>query len=257
MTPIVRNLLLINITIFFAQRFWGMSWIDSLGLRSVLSDYFRPYQFFTHLFVHTSLGHLFSNMFSLFIFGPVLERTMHAKRFISFYIMTGLGAAALYAGVQYAEVSKLKNLCEAYGDQPNPQDLLAYLQHFSQGTYDSLSPFVTHFFNHPDDPACLAESRAIVSQLYRLKADITTVGASGSVFGIFTAFSMLFPNKELFLFFIPFPVKVKYVVAIYGAYELYAGIIANPTDNVAHAAHLGGILFAYLFVRWSKKLYYH
>ena len=96
-------------------------------------------------------------------------------------------------------------------------------------------------------------SKEIAGQLYALKADMPTVGASGSIFGIFMAFAMLFPNIELFLFFVPLPIKAKYMIAIYGMYELYAGMLANPADNVAHFAHLGGALFAYLFIRWWKK----
>ena len=81
-----------------------------------------------------------------------------------------------------------------------------------------------------------------------------TVGASGSILGIFTAFSMLFPNTKLFLLFMPFPIRAKYAIAIYGVYELYAGVLANPADNVAHFAHLGGILFAYLFIKqWKQR----
>ena len=100
-TPIVKKLLLLNIAVFFAQNLLRLDLIDTLGLRCVLSDYFRPYQFLTHLFVHASFGHLFSNMFALLTFGPILEHTLNSKKFISFYIITGLGAAVLYAGMQY------------------------------------------------------------------------------------------------------------------------------------------------------------
>ena len=95
-----------------------------------------------------------------------------------------------------------------------------------------------------------------MSQLYRLKADIPTVGASGAIFGILTAFSMLFPNAQLSLFFLPIPISAKYFIVLYGMYELYAGIQDNPADNVAHFAHLGGIVFAYLFIRWWRKRQY-
>src|SRR3569623_736980 len=256
-TPIVKNLLLLNILIFLAQNLLSINLVNSLGLRCILSDYFRPYQFFTHLFVHASLGHLFSNMFSLLTFGPILEYTMHSKRFIAFYIITGLGAALLYTGIQYVEISKIKTLCHTYWSQPNPENLVAYLKHLSHNTFSSLYPFISDFFEHPDNLAYVTKSKSIVNQLYTLKAALPTLGASGIIFGIFMAFAMLFPNTELFLFLIPFPIKAKYVIAIYGVYELYAGIRDNPTDNVAHFAHLGGILFAYLLIKWWKKRNYY
>ena len=256
-TPVVKKLLLINIGLFFAQSLLGLDLIDGLGLRYVLASSFRPYQFFTHLFVHASFGHLFSNMFALLTFGPILEHTLTSKRFITFYILIGIGAAVLYVGIQYFEVSKLEALYHTYLAQPDPQSFMAFLRYFPHNTYNSFYPFIAAFFEHPDNLAYIAKSKAIVSQLYMLKADMPTVGASGTVFGIFMAFAMLFPNAELFLYFIPVPIKAKYVIATYGVYELYAGIRDNPADNVAHFAHLGGILFAYLFIRWWRQGNYH
>jgi membrane associated rhomboid family serine protease len=252
-TPIVQKLLLLNIALFFMHSSLGLDLVDSLGLRCVLSDYFRPYQFFTHLFVHANLGHLGSNMFALLTFGPMLEQTLHAKKFILFYVITGLGAALLYAIIQYFEVSNLEELYYNYLVQPNPTSFVAYLKHFPRSTYSFFYPFISSFFEHSDDLSYIAKSQAIISQLYTLKADMPTVGASGSVFGIFMAFAMLFPNTALFLVFIPFPIKAKYVVAMYGVYELCAGIRSHPADNVAHFVHLGGIVFAYLFIRWWKQ----
>ena len=79
-----------------------------------------------------------------------------------------------------------------------------------------------------------------------------TVGASGAVFGILLAFGMLFPNTLLYIYF-AIPVKAKYFVIVYGALELYLGISNNPADNVAHFAHLGGMLFGFLLLKYWKK----
>jgi membrane associated rhomboid family serine protease len=255
-TPVVKRLLILHIAVFSVQSLLDIDLIGLLGLRCILSTYFRPYQFFTHLFVHASFGHLLSNMFALLTFGPVLEHTLHPKKFVAFYIVTGLGAAALYAGIQYVEVSKLATSYHTYLAQPDPESFVAYLKHFSHDTYGSLHPFITAFFEQPNNLAYIAKGKALAHQLYKLKADMPTVGASGSIFGIFMAFAMLFPNTKLFLLFIPFPVKAKYVIAICGVYELYAGIKGNPADNVAHFAHFGGIVFAYLFIRWWKRRSY-
>ena len=256
-TPIVKQLLIINVGLFCVQHLLGIDLIHSLGLRSVFSSDFRPYQFFTHLFVHASFAHLFSNMFALFTFGPILEYTLSAKRFTAFYLFTGIGAAVLYAVMQYFEVSELEALYHTYLAKPDPTSLVAYLDYFPHETYSAYYSFISAFFEHPDDLAYIAESKDIISQLYGLKADMPTVGASGAVFGIFMAFAMQFPNAEVFIYFIPIPIKAKYLIAIYGMYELYAGVRANPADNVAHFAHLGGVLFAYLFIQWWRRQRYH
>ncbi|MHA7877950.1 MAG: rhomboid family intramembrane serine protease [Bacteroidota bacterium] len=244
---------MLNIAVFVAQNFLDLNLTGVLGLRCVLSDYFRPYQFLTHLFVHVNLSHLLSNMVALLMLGPMLEYTLNARRFIIFYIITGLGASVLYASIQYLEMHNLAQLCRDYWNQPNPEHFVSYLKRFPPHIYSGLYSFITAFFEHPERVAYITESKEIVRQLYTLKVNMPTVGASGSIFGIFMAFAMLFPNVRLFLFFIPIPIKAKYVIAIYGIYELYAGVSDNPTDNVAHFAHLGGVLFAYLFIKWWKK----
>ena len=79
-----------------------------------------------------------------------------------------------------------------------------------------------------------------------------TVGASGAIFGVLLAFGVLFPNTQLMLLFPPIPIKAKYFVLIYGAIELYLAV-TQPGSNIAHAAHLGGMLFGYLLIRYWRK----
>lgn len=253
LTPAVEKLLLINVVLFLVIRLLGFDLIDLLGLRCILSKHFRPYQFFTHLFVHAGFIHLFSNMFTLVTFGPVLEHTLSSKRFFLFYLITGLGAAVLYLVVCYLEVSKIKALYQAYLAYPSPAGFNTFLSKFPHGTHSSFYNFLHAYFEYPDNPAYIARSKAIVSQIYRLKVNIPVVGASGAIFGILTAFAILFPNAQLSLLFLPIPISAKYFTVLYGIYELYAGMQNNPADNVAHFAHLGGIVFAYLLIKWWRK----
>ncbi len=83
---------------------------------------------------------------------------------------------------------------------------------------------------------------------------MNTVGASGAVYAILLAFGMLFPNEKMFVIPFPFPIKAKYFVAGYAIIELMEGVANNPTDNVAHFAHLGGMIFGFiLIIYWRKK----
>ena len=175
---------------------------------------------------------------------------------MALYILTGLGATTLYMLARCLEVYNLSTLYQRDVAQPGPQHFVAYLRHFPYHTYrTAIYPLINAFFEYPTAPDYIAQSRIIAHQLYTLQVDMPAVGASGSVFGIFTSFVMLFPNMACFVYFIPFPVKMKYVLVFCGIYELYAGIRNSPTDSVAHFAHLGGILFAYLLVKWWRKRY--
>ena len=95
-------------------------------------------------------------------------------------------------------------------------------------------------------------------QKLNLAMNIPTVGASGAVFGVLLAFGMLFPNTQLLLLFPPIPIKAKYFVIFYGILELILGV-TQPGSNVAHFAHLGGMLFGFILIKyWNsrKKTFY-
>ena len=80
------------------------------------------------------------------------------------------------------------------------------------------------------------------------------VGASGAIYGILMAFGMLFPNTQLMLLIPPIPIKAKYLVLILGGIALYSGFNRQSGDNVAHFAHLGGMIFAFIMIKyWGKS----
>ena len=149
----------------------------------------KPWQLVTYMFMHGGLGHLFFNMYTLLIFGSVLENIWGTKKFLTFYFVTGIGAALVNIGVQY-----------------------------------------------------LTGSFAL------------TVGASGAIYGILMGYAMLYPDSRLTLLFPPVSMKAKWFVLIFAGIELLLGISNNPADNVAHFAHLGGLIFAFLLIMfWKKK----
>ncbi|WKN33259.1 rhomboid family intramembrane serine protease [Porifericola rhodea] len=256
LSPIVKNLLLINIGIFIIQSFVSINLVEIGGLRYIFSDSFRPYQFFTHLFIHGGLGHLFGNMFALFIFGPLLERFWGGQRFLVFYLVTGLGAALLYSAINFYEVTKLRNAVESYVDNPTPDNFDTFVRDNAEFAWRSpeVQNFIDQYYDNPNSSSYVSQGKELARQILERKADIPMVGASGAIFGILMAFGLLFPNTELFLLFFPFPIKAKYFVLFYGLYELWAGFERVPGDNVAHFAHLGGMLFAFILIKvWQGK----
>jgi membrane associated rhomboid family serine protease len=229
--PVVKNLIIINVLMLLATYIIGMRGVDLrplLGLHFFLSPEFRPFQLVTHIFMHADFWHLFFNMFALWMFGRVLESVWGPKRFFIYYFVTGLGAAALHLFVNFLEFQSLVSKMS-----PEQVDLVMRegTSIFQQGKNYS-------------DP--------LMGKL-NLLMNIPTVGASGAVYGVLLGFGVLFPNTQLMLLFPPIPIKAKYFVIGYGLLELYLGL-ARPGSNVAHFAHLGGMLFGYLLIRyWNKN----
>jgi membrane associated rhomboid family serine protease len=218
---IIKNLLIINGLLFFATITldnFGIDLNKLLALHQFQSPNFRPHQLITHFFMHGDFTHLFFNMFAIWMFGKTLENIWGAKRFLTFYIITALGAAAIHIFVIQYQIFQLAESSEILD--------LAKKGLYNTSNINSLR--LTQLVSTP------------------------TVGASGALFGILLAFGMLFPNTLLYIYF-AIPIKVKYFVIIYGALELYAGISNNPADNVAHFAHLGGMLFGYLLLKYWQK----
>ncbi len=206
------NLIIINVLVFFATSIFGEKMYEFFSLFYPASPYFKPMQLVTHMFMHGNLGHIFSNMFALFMFGAILERFWGPQRFLFFYFVTGLGAMLLHTAVQ------------------------AWIIHNYTGSFAPSMQVLNEF---PEAAAMYVTP---------------TVGASGAIFGILIAFGTLFPNTELYLMFLPIPVKAKYFVSLYVVWELYRGISMSQGDNVAHFAHLGGALFGFLLVKyWNRN----
>jgi membrane associated rhomboid family serine protease len=255
-TPIVKNLLIANIGIYFISSFLKLNINDFLSLRNLHSDHFLPYQYFTYMFLHGSTWHLLSNMFGLFIFGPLLEQFWGPKRFLIFYLATGIGAGVLYSGINYLETNSFASAVEKYHENPSPAEFKYVLDkkaHIDVERNPQLNSFIYDYSDHPDDPQYIDESKQVLSEVLYLKSNSQMVGASGAIFGILLAFGMLFPNTTLILLFPPIPIKAKYFVMIYGCIELFSGIQKGSGDNVAHFAHLSGMLVAFLLLKYWQK----
>ncbi len=227
--PVVKNLILINIVLFFAtMAFQQLNLTRVLGLFYPGSEYFKPHQLVTHMFMHGGFTHIFFNMFALFMFGRVLESVWGPRRFLVYYFVTGLGAAALHTFVNYLQLSSLES-------QLSPEAIQMVYQDGAQALTQG-----KNFIDHS-----MAQMNLVIN--------IPTVGASGAVFGLLLAFGALFPNTQLMLIFPPIPIKAKYFVIGYGLIELYLGF-SRSGSNIAHFAHIGGMLFGYILIRyWNKK----
>ncbi len=261
----VKNLLIINGILWLANTVFveqlGLSVNQLFGLYFPLSEQFAPYQFVTHLFLHGNFMHLFSNMLALWMFGSVLENHWGPKRFLTFYFVTGLGAALIHTGWSYIELQNTRSLFDQYLNSPGLYDFAKLIQNDSLPLTDAfrteMNAFVAEWGTMKSDPQMLTRSLEIATSLKNdvldYKMSVPTVGASGAVFGVLLAFGMMFPNTLIYVFF-AIPIKAKYFVILYGLFELYSGVVNNPGDNVAHFAHLGGMLFGFFLIKyWNKR----
>ncbi len=230
--PVTKNLIIINFIVWVAlsvlSRKIGLD-IESIGaIHYFNSPLFYPFQLVTYMFIHANFTHLFFNMFALFMFGITLERVLGSKRFLFYFISCGIGAAIFQEGVYAIMINKYLGLLSP--------DVLEIIK--TQG-----AEILSQGMNYTDP------NLGHLNALY----NGATVGASGATYGVLLAFGMIFPNRAIYLMFIPIPIKAKWFVIGYGVIELVQGLSQNAGDNVAHFAHLGGMLFGLLMILYWKK----
>jgi membrane associated rhomboid family serine protease len=229
--PVVKNIILLNVLMLIAdwtaKGVFGIDLTTILGLYYPKSEQFMPLQILTHMFMHANFWHLFFNMFALYMFGAILENVWGPKRFFVYYMVCGLGAAFVHESVIMFQYNKIMNIITPDHLQMVLNDGAAYLKEGKVFTDETMKEL-------------------------QMLLNVPTVGASGAVFGILLAFGVLFPNTQLMLLFPPIPIKAKYFVIGYGAIELWLAV-TQPGSNIAHAAHLGGMLFGYILIRYWRK----
>jgi rhomboid-like protein len=233
MTPIVKNLVIINLLVF-AACYFQPSLNDLLSMHYPTNELFKPWQLFTHMFMHGGISHILFNMFGLYSFGSILERVLGPKRFITLYFLSGFAAIGLHLLVETYIVYS-----QTGGFMLEPDMFLntegKRLLYMSGEVTDEILQFVTN---------------KKLASIYLS----TLVGASGAIYGLLAGFTYLFPNTELMLMFIPVPIKAKYLVPfVLIVYDLGYGSLGNGGDNVAHFAHIGGAVFGFLLIYYWNK----
>ena len=228
LTPITKNIIILNVIVFVLAYIFP----QMLGYFAAFfptSPYFKSWQIITHMFMHGGFMHIAFNMLTLASFGPVLERFLGDKKFLILYFLSGLGAFVLF------------NLWELFQLYQDAKPMIAEGYAFSDILYG----------NFGEIPRNLEESAMSVAEI--LKTPM--VGASGAIFGVIAAFSLLYPNAEMFIMFIPFPIKAKVLFPISIIVSLYLGF-SGSGGNIAHFAHIGGALVGYILIKiWGRNRY--
>lgn len=254
LTDVVKNLLIINVLMFIADQVLGA---NMLALHYPGSEHFQPYQLVTYFFMHGSIGHIFFNMFSLVMFGSLLERVWGPRRFLFYYLFCAIGAAVLHIVVSYYQFNQLESIMQAFVQNPN---YTTYSHFFDKVPLENLNiefkEAVLEMGELVDkgQPDVIPEATKAMEMFINYEKNVPMVGASGAIFGLLLAFGVLFPENELYLLFLPVPIKAKIFVPLLMVVELYMGNRQFAWDNVAHFAHLGGALFGFLLILyWQKR----
>ena len=249
---LIANVVMFVITLLL-QYLQNVDLTDYLALFYIKSDHFRPYQYFTYMFMHGGVFHLFFNMYALFLFGVMLERIWGTKRFVFYYLVTGLGAAVVNTVVNYYQFAPLLQAYNDFMASPSANGLEAVVQKCNGFNLAAVYEIIEHWSEVQNDAATLENIRSQITTVITNVTSAPMIGASGAVFGLLLAFAMVFPDLKLQIIFIPIGIKAKYFVLIYGLLELFFGVNNFSGDNVAHWAHLGGLIAGVILMLIWKR----
>ncbi len=204
----VKNIIIINILVMIMTYLNETLMVEKFALFYPTSPFFHWWQPVTHMFMHSGFWHILFNMYTLYIFGSTLERVWGPKKFLIFYFVTGIGAAAIHTGVEWIQMQN-------------------WITQAAEG------------------------SQSALVSIHQLKMT-PTLGASGAIYGVLMGYALLYPDSMLVLFFPPIPIKAKWMVLIFAAIELVTGVTGTG-GGIAHFAHLGGLIFGFILIRFWKK----
>ncbi len=220
----IKHLIIINIIMFLATQMMPMQMINIFAMHFPLNPLFKIWQVFTHMFMHANLMHIAFNMYALWAFGIPLYHIWGEKKFLIFYFASGLGAVLLYSGVQYYSFNQELHQLMSH-DIPKDQ----IFQILNSGKTNAVFQNITDIYHSP------------------------SLGASGAIYGLLVAFAFYFPNAELMLMFIPYPIKAKYFVPLLVLSDVFFGITNVINSPIAHMAHVGGALVGFILMKMWRK----
>ena len=235
LTEAIKHLLIINILFFVATTIYGDQMYQWFSLWFPKNENFAIWQIVTHMFMHGGFMHILFNMYALYAFGTPLERMWGRNKFLFFYFSAGLGAALLHTGVNYYYFQEGLNAIVSSGvSESSVMDIVSRGQYNTEWYNIAGKSTVDNFLSAYHTPA---------------------VGASGAIYGVLVAFGMSYPNSELFLIFLPVPIKAKYFIPVLIGLDLFSGITGYGIfgQGIAHFAHVGGALVGFLMMWYWKR----
>jgi membrane associated rhomboid family serine protease len=272
LTPVVKKLLIVNIIMWAITAFAPILNLGyHLAMYDVSSEHFQPWQFITHIFMHSTsrdglgnvdISHIIGNSLGLVFLGPMLEGTLGSKKFFSYYLLTGLGAAALHLSFSKLYINYLNVQIYDFASNPTRQaffelanDLLPRSVLFDNKNFNDMYNLIDKNLS----PKLINEevvqvATNFLNDIVSLKANVPMVGASGAIYGLLAALGILYGERKFQLLFLPISIKIKWIAIFMIGSAFMKGIVFDSNDNVAHVAHLGGALIgALLIYQWKRS----
>ncbi len=235
LTGAIKHLLIINILFFVATALYGEQMYQWFSLWFPENENFVLWQILSHMFMHGGFMHILFNMYALWAFGSPLEQMWGKNKFLFFYFSAGIGAALIHTGVNYYYFNEGMDVLLGSGlTRPEIMDII------SQGKFN---------------PAWYNLAPRSTIDNFLMAYSTPAVGASGAIYGILVAFGMSYPNSELFLIFLPIPIKAKYFIPVLIGLDLFSGVTGDSIfgQGIAHFAHVGGALFGFIMMWYWKR----
>lgn len=272
LTPIVKKLLIVNVIMWAITAFVPMLNLGyHLAMYDISSEHFQPWQFITHIFMHSTsrdglgnvdISHIIGNSLGLIFLGPMLEGTLGSKKFFSYYLLTGLGAAALHLAFSKLYINYLNVHIYDFTSNPTRQaffelatDLLPRSILFEDKRFNDMFNLIDKNLS----PQLINEevvqvATNFLNDIVSLKANVPMVGASGAIYGLLAALGILYGERKFQLLFLPISIKIKWIAIFMIGSAFMKGVVFDSNDNVAHVAHLGGALIgALLIYQWKRS----
>jgi len=235
LTEAIKHILIINVLFFVATSLYGDQMYNWFSLWFPKNENFELWQLVSHMFMHGGFTHIAFNMYALWAFGTPLERMWGRNKFLFFYFSAGLGAAFIHTGVNYYYFNEgMEVLINSGMAKLEIMEIISNGQ-FSPSWYELASKStIDNFLSAYNTPA---------------------VGASGAIYGILVAFGMSYPNSELFLIFLPIPIKAKIFIPVLIGLDLFSGVTGYGLfgQGIAHFAHVGGAVAGFIMMWYWKK----
>ncbi|MAW94566.1 MULTISPECIES: rhomboid family intramembrane serine protease [unclassified Leeuwenhoekiella] len=244
-TETVKVLLIINVIFFLGTKFLFPQAQGLFALWFPLNPNFEFWQPLTHMFMHdqSSIFHILFNMYALWAFGSAVEASIGKNKFIFFYFSAGLGAALIHLAVGYFYYYQGYQALIDSGFSPS--EITTYVN-------DAFTSIANNQGQYRI-PNSVTDVEAVKGMVEAFST--RAVGASGAIYGVLVAFGMLFPNAELFLIFLPIPIKAKFFIPALILLDLFSGVTGFSLfgQNIANFAHIGGALFGFIMMWYWKK----
>lgn len=272
-TPIVKNLLVLNVLFFALVALFdtAVPLENYLVLYPLQDGDFRPWQLLTHAFMHADFMHILFNMLFLYFLGPAVEERIGANRFLILYVVAIFGAVAAHYGSPFLTSWQLERAMEAFVANPTLENFDDFFRGMnmdemlyntlnnrgqvvgSEGAASVMGEIQNQLVFAEGNQATIDRAESIMRDVIQFYNSGYLLGASGAVSGVAAAFAFFYPQRNLSPLFVPIKIPAAYMIGGLFLLDFVLGFLRLSGDNIAHFAHIGGALAGLVLAYYYSK----